>query len=182
MASRWSAGNAPVLLTPNAFTNIAADDVLPQDRPLVARLGATLHFGKGYFAGVLFKAQSGAPWGRAVTVLPPADWAAAHGAVAAPVTVYLESPGARRFEGWKNLDLRLEKEFAKGGRVPFGVSLDVFNLLGDKYRLLDLNDGGTWAPDGEGAATGTRVLSDTYNAYRPLWGTRVVRLNLDLRF
>lgn len=182
MASRWSAGNAPVLLTPNAFTNIAADDILPQDRPLVARLGATLHFGKGYFASVLLKAQSGAPWGRAVTVLPPSDWAAAHGAVASPVTVYLESPGARRHDGWKNLDLRLEKEFAKGGRVPFGVSVDVFNLLGDKYRLLDLNDGGTWAPDGEGAAAGTRVLSETYNAYRPLWGTRVVRLNLDLRF
>ncbi|MCK7583455.1 MAG: hypothetical protein MZV65_53265 [Chromatiales bacterium] len=136
MASRWSAGNAPSLLTPNAFTNISAEDILLQDRPLVARLGATAHFGRGIFASVLFKAQSGAPWGRTVTVLPPSDWAATHGAVVAPVTVYLESPGARRHDGWKNLDLRLEKEFAKGGRVPFGISVDVFNLLGDKYRPL----------------------------------------------
>ncbi|MCK7541404.1 MAG: TonB-dependent receptor [Marinilabiliales bacterium] len=117
-----------------------------------------------------------------VTVLPPAAWAAANGAQTAPVTVYLESPGSRRHDGWKNLDLRLEKEFAKAGRVPVALSVDVFNLLGDKYRTLDLNDGGTWAPDGEGGSTGTRVLSDLYNTYRPLWGTRVVRLNLSLRF
>jgi hypothetical protein len=117
-----------------------------------------------------------------VTVIPPASWAAANGAQTAPVTVYLESPGSRRHDGWKNLDLRLEKEFAKAGRVPVALSVDVFNLLGDKYRTLDLNDGGTWAPDGEGGSTGTRVLSDLYNTYRPLWGTRVVRLNLSLRF
>ena len=182
MASRWSAGNSPVLLTPNAFTNISADDILLQDRPFVARLAGTVHFGGGFFASVLFKAQSGTPWARTVTVIPPASWAAANGAQTAPVTVYLESPGSRRHDGWKNLDLRLEKEFAKAGRVPVALSVDVFNLLGDKYRTLDLNDGGTWAPDGEGGSTGTRVLSDLYNTYRPLWGTRVVRLNLSLRF
>ena len=72
MASRWSAGNSPVLLTPNAFTNISADDVLLQDRPLVARLAGTVHFGGGFFASVLFKAQSGTPWARTVTIIPPA--------------------------------------------------------------------------------------------------------------
>jgi hypothetical protein len=182
VASRWSAGNSPVLLTPNAFTNISANDVLLQDRPFVARLAGTVHFGGGFFASVLLKAQSGTPWARTVTIIPPADWAAAHEATATPVTVYLESPGSRRYDWWKTLDLRIEKEFAKAGRVPFAVSVDVFNLLGDTYRTLDLNDGGTWAPDGEGAGTGTRVVSTTYNVFKPLWGTRVIRFNLNLRF
>ncbi|OGD16566.1 MAG: hypothetical protein A2V76_05715 [Candidatus Aminicenantes bacterium RBG_16_63_14] len=182
VASRWSAGNSPVLLNPNAFINIAATNRLLQDRPLVARLAGTVRFRWDIYLSFLFKAQSGAPWARTVTVIPPSDWAAANGADMAPVTVYLEGPGARRFGSWKNLDVRLEKEFAKAGRSLFAVSVDVFNLLGDKYRTLDLNDGGTWSPDGEGAGTGTRVLSGTYGKYWPLWGTRVVRLNLSLKF
>ena len=80
-------------------------------------------------------------------------------------------PGANRYGAWKNLDIRLEKEFATSGRKRFGISLDVFNLLGEKYRIFDLDAGGTWRPDGEGASTGTRVLSGTYNTYWPRWGT-----------
>jgi hypothetical protein len=182
MASNWSAGNSPVLLTPNSFINIAETDHLYQDRPFVARLAGTVRLGWGLFASAIFKAQSGAPWGRTVTVLPPADWAAANGADTTPVTVYLESPGSRRYDWWKNLDFRLEKEFARRGRSLFAVSFDVFNLLGDTYRTLDLDDGGTWAPDGEGGSTGTRVLSGTYGTYTPLWGSRVVRLNFSLKF
>jgi len=182
LASRWSAGNSPVLLTSNSFINVAATDRLLQDRPLVARLAGTVCFGWDIFASFVFKAQSGSPWARTVTILPPEDWAAANGADTAPVTIYLESPGSRRFDSWKNLDFRLEKQFTKAGRSVLAISVDVFNLLGDKYRTLDLNDGGTWAPDGEGGSTGTRTLSGTYNTYSPLWGTRVVRLNLNLKF
>jgi hypothetical protein len=76
----------------------------------------------------------------------------------------------------------LEKEFKTADRTMFSASVDVFNVLGDKYRTLDLNDGGTWAPDGEGTGTGTRVLSGTYGTYLPLWGTRVIRLNINLKF
>jgi hypothetical protein len=76
----------------------------------------------------------------------------------------------------------LEKEFPRAGRSLFGVSIDVYNLLGNKYRTLDLNDGGTWAPDSEGGHSGTRVLSGTYGTYTPLLGTRVVRFNLNLKF
>ncbi|MCK7541169.1 MAG: hypothetical protein MZV63_64930 [Marinilabiliales bacterium] len=83
----------------------------------------------------------------------------------------VEDPGPEDREGVR-----------QAGRVPFAVSVDVFNLLGDKYRTLDLNDGGTWAPDGEGASAGTRVVSRAYNVFTPLWGTRVVRFNLNLRF
>jgi hypothetical protein len=182
VASRWSAGNSPVLLTSNAFINIAATDRLLQDRPLVARLAGTVRFRWDVYLSFLFKAQSGAPWARTVTILPPADWAGANGADSAPITVYLESPGSRRFGSWKNLDARLEKEFKKAGRTRLSASVDLFNVLGDKYRTLDLDDGGTWAPDGPGASTGTRVLSGTYGTYLPLWGTRVVRFNLSLKF
>jgi hypothetical protein len=182
VASRWSAGNSPVLLTPNSFTNVAATDRLLQDRPFVARLAGTVRFGWDIFASVLFKAQSGSPWARTVTIIPPADWAAAHGAVSTPITVYLESPGSRRFGAWKTLDFRLEKDFSRAGRSLIAISIDVYNLLGDTYRTLDLNDGGTWAPDTSGVSAGTRVLSGTYGTTTPLWGTRVVRLNFSLKF
>ncbi|MBE0710873.1 MAG: TonB-dependent receptor [Candidatus Aminicenantes bacterium] len=182
VASRWSAGNSPVLLTPNAFINIASTDRLLQDRPLVARLAGTVRFRWDIYLSFLFKAQSGSPWARTVTVIPPAGWAGANGADITPVTVYLENPGSRRFGSWKNLDFRLEKEFKKADRVLFSASVDVFNALGEKYKTLDLNDGGTWAPTGEGDGPGTRVLSGTYGTYLPLWGTRAIRFNISLKF
>lgn len=182
VASRWGAGNSPVLLTPNAFVNIAATDRLLQDRPLVLKVAGTYRFPWDVYASVLFKMQSGGAWARTITVIAPSDWAAAHGAKVVPIPVYLESPGSRRYDAWKTLDLRLEKDFLKAGRSRFALSVDVFNLLGEKYRTLDLNDGGTWAPDGEGAATGTRILSGTYGALTPYLGTRTVRLNLQLKF
>ena len=182
VASPWSAGNSPALLTPNSFTNLSSTDRLFQDRPLVARLAGTVRFGWDIFASIVFKAQSGSPWGRTVTIIPPTDWAAANGAQMIPVKVYLESPGSRRFGSWKTLDFRLEKDFVRAGHGLFGVSVDVYNLLGNKYRTLDLNDGGTWAPDSAGGSTGTRILSGTYGTYTPLLGTRVVRLNLSLKF
>jgi len=182
VASRWSAGNSPVLLTPNAFVNLAETNRLLQDRPFVVRLAGTVRFRWDVFLSFLFKAQSGAPWARTVTILPPADWAGANGADLSPVTVYLEGPGSRRFGSWKNLDARLEKEFKRSGRTRFSISVDVFNVLGSTYRTLDLDDGGTWAPDGPGSSEGVRVLSGTYGTYLPLWGTRAVRFNLSLRF
>lgn len=182
LASPWSAGYQAVLLTPNAFINVSAADRLLQDRPLVARLAGTVRFRGNVYASFFLKAQSGAPWGRTVTIVPPAGWAEENGAKVVPVSVYLESPGARRFGSWKNLDVRLEKELLRSGRRRFGLSVDVLNLLGDKYRTLDLNDGGTWRPDAEGASTGTRTLSGTYNTYTPRWGARIVRFSLNLGF
>jgi len=182
VASQWGAGSSSVLLTPNAFINITETNSLRQERPVVARLAGTVRFPWDFYLSVLFKAQSGAPWARTVTIMPPTAWAAENGADASPVTIYLEGPGSRRFGSWKNVDARLEKEFKRSGRTRFSVSLDVFNVLGDKYWTQDLNDGGTWLPDGPGASTGTRILSGTYGTYLPLWGTRIVRFNLNLKF
>ena len=152
VASRWSAGNSPVLVTPNALINIAATDRLLQDRPLVARLAGTVRFRWDIYLSFLFKAQSGSPWARTVTIIPPTDWAGENGADTTPVTVYLESPGSRRFDSWKNLDFRLEKEFKKADRTLFSASIDVFNVLGDTYGKLDLNDGGTGPPPAKAPA------------------------------
>lgn len=182
VASRWGAGNSPVLLTPNSFTNIASTDRLLQDRPLVLKLAGTFRFPLDIYASALFKMQSGGTWARTVTIIPPAAWAAANGARVTPITVYLESPGSRRYDAWKTLDLRVEKDFLRAGLSRFSLSVDVFNLLGEKYRTLDLNDGGTWAPDGAGASTGTRLLSGTYGTLTPYIGTRTIRLNLNLKF
>jgi hypothetical protein len=181
-ASRWSAGNSPVLLTPNSLLNLSSTDRLFQDRPLVARLAGTYRFPWDVYASVVFKATSGSPWARTVTIIPPSTWTAANGAQMIPVTVYLEGAGTRRYGAWRTVDFRLEKDFVEAGRTRFGVSLDVYNLLGMKYRTLDLNDGGTWAPATEGGAVGTRTLSGTYGTYTPIIGTRTVRLNLSLRF
>ena len=182
VASQWGAGSSSVLLTPNAFINIAETNRLLQDRPLVARLAGTVRFRWDVYLSVLFKAQSGAPWARTVTVYPPTGWAAENGVDTSPVTIYLEGPGSRRYGSWKNVDARLEKEFKRSGRTRFSASVDVFNVLGNKYRTLDRDDGGTWVPDGPGASTGSRVLSGTYGTYLPLWGTRIVRFNLKLKF
>lgn len=181
-ASRWSAGNSPALLTPNSFLNLSPTDRLLQDRPLVARLAGTYRFPWDVYASVVFKAQSGMPWARTVTIIPPASWTAANGAQMIPVTVYLEGAGSRRYGSWRTVDFRLEKDFLQAGRSRVGVSIDVYNLLGTKYRTLDLNDGGTWAPAAEGGTTGTRTLSGTFGTYTPLIGTRTFRLNLTLKF
>ncbi len=182
LASVWSVGGDPGFLTPNSFINYSDSTRLLQDRPFSARMMSTVRFKWDIFFSLSFRAQSGAPWARTVAIIPPEAWALANGADRTPVRVYLEDPGTRRYGAWKNLDLRLEKEFMKLGRVRYTASLDVLNALGDRYRILDRNDGGFWAPEGEGTSEGERTLSGTYDKSLPYWGTRAVRINLSLRF
>lgn len=182
LASPWSAGNSAAFLSPNSFINHSEAALLVPDRPLSVRLMGTVRFRWDIFLSFLFRAQSGAPWARSVTIIPPEIWAQANQADRTPVTVFLEEPGTNRYGSWKNLDLRVEKEFRKGGRTRFAVSVDLLNLLGNKYGILDLNDGGSWSPEGEGAGPGVRTLSGTYDTYLPIWGIQSVRFNLSLRF
>ncbi len=182
LASPWSAGSTFTILDPNSFTNITDDSVLAYDRPVNVRLMGTFRFPWDLYLSALFRAASGAPWTRTVTVIPPQDWAEEHGAAQAPVKVCLEKPGSGRYSDWNNLDLRLEKEFRKKGEVKFSVSLDAFNLLGYKYRVVDLDQGGLWLPSEEGTANGERVVSDSYLKALLLRGTRWFQLNFNLRF
>jgi hypothetical protein len=130
----------------------------------------------------MYTRRSGAPWARTVTVLPPDDWAAVNDVVAEPVTVYLETPGARRFASEQSLDARLEKELVFRNRKRLTFTIDVFNLLGNKSSLFDLDDGGFWYPAAADSSQGTRVLSPTFGKYVSLLGARSVRLSLSVQF
>ena len=146
------------------------------------RLLATYRFPLDLYLTMMYTRRSGAPWARTLTVLAPDDWAAENGAVAEPVTVFLESPGSRRFASEQSLDARLEKEFVFRNRKRLTFTADVFNLLGNKSGLLDLNDGGFWYPAAADSSLGTRVLSPTFDKYVSLLGTRSVRLSLSVQF
>jgi hypothetical protein len=169
-------------LNPNALVNLTDDARLDLDRPLVAKLMGTARLPLGFDLGVLFIHSSGAPWARSVTVVPPADWAEAHGVVSPYAQVYLERPGARRYPATETLDLRIEKELPLKGFGRLGLYVDVLNLLSAKYSLLNGNDGGFWYPDAENSATGTRLADPSYNTFIERTGARIVKLSLSLRF
>jgi hypothetical protein len=178
----WSSGIAASALSPNSLVNVTDSSRLDLDRPVSLKLMGTARLPWDVFLSLYFRAASGSPWARTVTVVPPESWAQENGAQTLPVSVYLESPGSRRRESWKNLDLGLTKEFHGGGKAFLAVSLDVLNVLGDTTRLLDLNDGGLWYPSDEGTSEGERVLSGTYNKVVSVWGTRTVALKFNLKF
>ncbi len=177
-----SSGFSALAGSPNSFVNVGTDSRLDLDRPSAIRLLATYRFPADIYLTLMYARRSGAPWARTVTILPPADWAAANGVVSEPVTVYLETPGARRFAFEQSLDARLEKELVLRSRKRLTLTVDVFNLLGNKTGLLDLDDGGFWYPTAADSSEGTRVLSPTYEKYVSLLGTRSVRLTLGVQF
>jgi hypothetical protein len=180
--SPLSAGMSVPVLTPNSWINISSGSRTDFDRPLAIRLMGTVSLPYQIYLSAYYRFLSGDPWARTVTIIPPASWAEANGAYTTPVTVFLESPGARRHSSWQDTDLRLEKEFVKGGKAVFSVSLDVLNVLGNRYRLIDYNDGGLWSPEGEGSDIGERIVSGTYGRAVAVSGTRTFRFNLRLGF
>ena len=177
-----SSGFAPLAGSPNTFVNVPGNSRLDLDRPSAIRLLATYRFPLDLYLTMMYTRRSGAPWARTVTVLAPDDWAVVNDIVAEPVTVFLESPGSRRFASEQSLDARLEKEFVFRNRKRLTFTADVFNLLGNKSGLLDLNDGGFWYPAAADSSLGTRVLSPTFDKYVSLLGTRSVRLSLSVQF
>jgi len=180
--SPWNLGLGTSALTPNSFVNVDSASRTDFDRPLAVRAMGTVRFRWDIYLSLLYRLMSGAPWARVVTILPPAAWAEANQVATTPVTVYLESPGARRYRTYQTTDLRLEKEFKRAGRTRLSLYVDVFNLLGNKYQAIDGNDGGTWAPTGEGSSTGVRVLGMTYSQPIVVSGLRTIRFSLSLRF
>ncbi len=182
LAPGLSSGIATDALTPNAFINLDESSHLDLDRPLSFKLMGTARLPWDVSLSLYFRASSGAPWSRSVTVIPPETWTVANGAQAVPATVILESPGERRRESWKNLDLGLSREFGDKDKTRLAVSLDVLNVLGDTTRLLNLNDGGLWYPSEEGTAVGERIFSETYGKVLSVWGTRTFALKIELKF
>ncbi len=168
--------------TANAMVNVSQSSTLDLDRPVIARVMGTYQLPWEIYLSAFFSYESGAPWARTVTVVPPASWLEEHQAQNLPATVYLESPGSRRWPDFKRLDIRLEKSLKLNSGTSLNIGLDILNLLGQKYSLEDLNDGGYWYPEGEGVSTGLRVINSNYQKILALYGTRDIQLNFSLRF
>ncbi len=182
LLSPWSMGTSASPLTPNSFVNVPMSSRADQDRPLVFRLMGTVRFKWDIYLSWYLRAMSGAPWARSVTIIPPESWVTENQADGTPVSVLLEPLGSRRYPYYKNADLRLQKDFVKKGLTRLSVYVDVLNVLGDKYRILDQNDAGVWAPDAPGSSTGTRTVSSTFGQFISASGARTFAFSLSLGF
>ena len=149
-----------------------------EDRPLVIKLFGSFNIPYGFVASFNYRFSSGTPWARAVTVVPPEDWAAQNNVnIYNSYYVNLEPVGTRRNYAWNLLDVRLEKVFSlkKYGRL--GLFVDVFNVLGQHYVNINQNPGGTWMPVDNNSTAGTYNLSGTYKKI-----TSISNLTRTLRF
>lgn len=168
--------------SPNSLVNVTTGSRLDLDRPWIIKVMGTYRLPRDFYLSALFQYLSGTPWARTVTIVPPASWLESHQAQNIPATVYLEEPGSRRWPDFHSLDLRLERSFRVGQKTRLNVAIDVLNVLGKKYGLKDLNDGGYWYPEGEGSSAGTRIYSPSYQKILALYGTRSGQLIFSLRF
>jgi hypothetical protein len=136
----------------NSFVNSYGE--LPYSRPIVIKLYGTLNLPYGILFSFFYRHTDGQPWGRTVTVEPPAEWAEAHNAETIPYYIYVEKPGTRRNEAFDRLDVRLGKDFILGpGKLGFYA--DIFNLLGAYTLDVATNPGGTWRPMDQNTTEGS---------------------------
>lgn len=181
-AAASDTGFSLAALNPNAFVNVSEDARLDLDRPVLGRLLATARLPWGFRLSGLFVYASGAPWARTVIVVPPADWAADRNVAGPYAQVFLETPGDRRYEATRSLDLRVEKDLAVKGLGRLCLYADVQNALSSRSGILNGNDGGVWYPEAENGASGVRVLDPSYGTYIARTGARVIKLGFNLRF
>jgi hypothetical protein len=167
--------------SPNYFVNLAQDSPMDYDVPLTINLMGTYCFPYEFYLSFYYSYLRGYIWARDVTVTASSEWAAANEAFVLPTQIYTEPYGTRRYDSYSNLNLRLEKDFRTGiGRIK--AALDVFNTLGARYHLYDLNDGGSWIPSGEDNTEGERILNPSYGQGVNLKGVREFRLSLGYYF
>lgn len=167
--------------SPNYFVNIARDSILDYDVPLAIKLMGTYRFPFEFYLSFYYTYLRGYPWTRDVTVIPNDEWVQENNIFPFPTQVYSEAFGSSRYDSRSNLNLRLEKELrTRMGRL--NLSLDIYNALGSKYNLYDLNDGGYWFPAGEDTSEGERIVSPVYGQGVNLQGLREYRLTLRLFF
>lgn len=190
-SGRWSLGGSVVfskmrilttsgLNSPNDLINTWG--VADVDRPLSLKLFGAFKLPLGFVTSFFFWGQSGSPYCRTITVVPPASWASNNNVRAVNYSVRLEPTGSRRLRNFvPNLDFRLEKEF----RLPkgkIGAFVDVYNLLGDKYANKMLNPAGTWRPVDINTDQGTYILASNYGKVTSIDATRVVKLSIRYTF
>jgi len=184
----WSLGGSIVLSrhrffntggNPNQFTNGYGKD--GTDRPITLKSYGTLNLPLGFVGSFFYIFDSGSPWGRSVTVVPPAAWATANKVQPWSYGVMLEETGTRRGPYYNKLDLRLEKEL----RLPYGklgLFIDVYNALGNTYVTVGQNPGGTWYPDGPNLKTGRFVPAYDYGRVTGIDAVRTYKFSFRFTF
>jgi hypothetical protein len=177
-----SSGFSAAAGTPNYFINLPGSSRLELDSPVLVKVMGTYKFPLGFFLSFYFTHSSGAPWARSVTICPPASWLQEKNAYNSGAQVYLEKPGTRRYQSFENLDLRIEKEMPLKGFGLLRAYLDILNVLGKKYGILNQNDGGFWFPAAENTNQGIRTSDPTYKKFTSLQGLRIFKFSLSLEF
>lgn len=170
-------GSQGVFSSANAFVNSYGD--MPYGRPLVIKLYGTFILPYDFMFSFFYTHSDGSPWGRTVTVQPPAAWAAAHNVSRTGYSIYVNSPGTYWNEASDNIDLRLGKDL-RLGPGSLGAYVNIFNLLGAYTLTVAKNPGGTWRPADENATDGTYTAGST--GLRGFSGSRQFRFSLSYKF
>ncbi len=106
---------------PNDFIN--TDELLIEDRPVVAKTQLVYQMPKGFLLGLNFRYQSGRPWARQVRVSSLAGIS---------TTILAEKlDGSRRVDSQSIFDLRFQKDFKLHGEASLAIFADALNLLND---------------------------------------------------
>ncbi len=163
--------------SPNSFVNTNGD--LPYSRPILIKLYGTFNLPYEFLFSFFYMHLDGAPWGRTVTVQPPADWAAANNAASGSYNIYVQPPGSEWNEAADSLDLRLEKDF-RVGPGSLAAFMDVFNLLGAYTLTVAQNPGGTWRPADANTTDGTYTPGSL--GLRGFTGSRQFKFSVRYRF
>ena len=177
-----STGLNPTGVSPNSFVSVAENSKLISDIPLAIKLMGTYKFPYDLYLSFHYSHISGTSWTRNIAIIPPDDWAQEENVYNLPEYVFLENPGSRRNESYDNLDIRAEKEFVLENFGRLNIFLDVINALGNKYHLIDKNDGGYWYPEDENISEGIRILNPNYKKGTTLSGIRGFSLSFRLSF
>jgi hypothetical protein len=166
-----------VFSSPNSFVNAYGE--MTYSRPLIVKLYGTFTMPYDFMFSFFYTHYDGSPWGRTVTVRPPAAWAAENNASTTGYSIYVNPPGTYRNEAADNLDLRLGKDF-KVGPGTVDVYMNVFNLLGAYTLTVAKNPAGTWRPADENTTEGTYTVGST--GLRGFAGSRQFRFSLSYSF
>jgi hypothetical protein len=141
-----------IFASPNAFVN--ADGDMPYSRPVLIKLYGTFKLPYQLMLSFFYMHTDGSPWGRTVTVNPPASWVSAQKVKSTSYRINVEAPGTRWNEASDSLDLRIEKDI-KLGPGTLGAYVDIFNLLGAYNLTINKNPAGTWKPTDQNTTSGT---------------------------
>jgi hypothetical protein len=166
-----------VYSNPNTFVNNNGD--LPYSRPILIKLYGTFRMPYDFMFSFFFQHLDGSPWGRTVTVNPPAAWAEANNAKTWSYNIRVEKPGTRWNQASDSLDVRVEKDFAVGpGKL--GLYVDIFNLLNSYTVNVSKNPGGTWRPADAGSTDG--VFTPGWTGLTGISGSRLIKFSVFYRF